>query len=338
MNTNVLIAHPMEPDTLERLRSTFPTCRFEVIPPIRKGDSITCDSPGECSVFVTDLPPANFAEMTQLRWIQLGSAGYQQLQGLPLEERGIAVSNASGVNDGPIAEWCLLMIYALERNLPAMFGLQQECAWQRPVRFQAEVRGKRVGIIGYGNIGREVARLTSAAGLEVWALNRSPIGPSGLRFQPAGGGDPEGTIPARAFTFAEIDTFLAGIDIVIMTAALNERTRGLIGERELRQLPPHTFVLNPARAGLIDESALERALGEGWIAGAAIDSHYREPLQPDDPVWRWPNTILTPHISGSSHSTHYHARLWELFALNLERHLAGKPLLNQVALADLTSA
>jgi len=122
---------------------------------------------------------------------------------------------------------------------------------------------------------------------------------------------------------------------LILTAALNPGSHDLLGARELRLLPPRAVLLNPARAHLVDETALLRALRAGWIAGAALDSHYREPLSTDDPFWELRNVVITPHISGSGGSPHYQSRLWELFALNLERYLAGQPLLNEVSWSDL---
>jgi phosphoglycerate dehydrogenase-like enzyme len=94
-------------------------------------------------------------------------------------------------------------------------------------------------------------------------------------------------------------------------------------------------VLNPARGPIIREQALLRALDEGWIAGAALDTHYAYPLPPEHPLWRYPNVILTPHISGSSLSQHYQDRLWEIFRLNLARYSKGEQLLNEVAPREL---
>jgi phosphoglycerate dehydrogenase-like enzyme len=126
------------------------------------------------------------------------------------------------------------------------------------------------------------------------------------------------------------------LDYLVLTAALNEQTRGLLGERELRLLPPTAVLLNPARALLVDEAALHRALREGWIAGAALDSHYREPLAASDPTWALPNVIITPHIAGSTATRYYAPRLWELIAANFARYRAGQPLLNEISWDDLS--
>ena len=119
---------------------------------------------------------------------------------------------------------------------------------------------------------------------------------------------------------------------------LTKATEGLIGERELQALPRTAYLLNPARGPIIKEQALLRALGEKWIAGAAIDTHYRYPMPPEHPLWRFPNVIFTPHISGSSLSPKFKQRLWEIFSLNLERFANGQPLLNELTPAQLAGA
>jgi phosphoglycerate dehydrogenase-like enzyme len=131
---------------------------------------------------------------------------------------------------------------------------------------------------------------------------------------------------------------LGGLDFLIVGLPLSKATEGLIGERELQALPPRAFVLNPARGPIIRQDALLRALREKWIAGAALDTHYHYPMPSDHPLWRFPNVIFTPHISGSSLSPKFNQRLWEIFSLNVERFLTGKPLLNELTPAQLSGA
>lgn len=310
--------------------------RFDItmIEPFGPGEALP-DELADTEVLMWDLAPANVAELPRLRWLQLGSAGYLQLAGHGLAGRGTAVTNASGVNDIPIAEWSMLMMMALERDLLQIMSDNAARRYQRPARYQSELRGRRVGIVGYGGIGREVARQSKALGLQVSAMNRSAIGPAPHRFTPAGTGDPDGVLPDRTFVMGDWASFLPELDYLVLTVALNTATGGLIGADELALLPPHAHLLNPARAQLVDEDALRQALSSGALAGAALDSHYREPMQPDDPTWALPRTILTPHISGSTASREYRPRLWELFADNLNRFAAGRPLLNVVPPGDL---
>jgi len=105
--------------------------------------------------------------------------------------------------------------------------------------------------------------------------------------------------------------------------------------RELRALPPTAYLLNPARGPIVREAALIRALKEKWIAGAALDTHYQYPLPPEHPLWRFPNVILTPHISGSGSNPQFLARLWDLFAQNVVRFGKGEPLLNVLTPSEL---
>lgn len=331
----VLIGLPVSADQLNELRARAPGYTFTEIDPITKGTALPAELARDCNVLIADFPPANLPEMQHLAWIQLGSAGYMQLVGHPLRQMGVRVTNASGVNDIPIAEWCLLMMLAFERDLPDMLSLQQNRMWDRKARFQSEIRGRRVGIIGYGNIGRQVARLCRGIDLEVWAMNRHPIGPTPDKFVPAGSGDPSGTLPHRCFAIDQMEDFLPHLDYLVISTALSPATHGLLGARELRMLPKHAVILNPARAHLIDEAALRQALESGEIAGLALDSHYREPMAPDDQTWDLPNVVLTPHISGSTASRRYLSRLWELVALNLDRFIADRSLLNLVPWADL---
>lgn len=329
---NVLVAQPVHEEWLARVRAAAPDAVVDCRDPIAPGERLPTAELRDRTVLFTDHPPANAEELTALRWLQLGSAGYQQLAGAPLPD-GVRVATASGVNDVPIAEWCVLMMLTLGRRLPDQLRDQAARRWHRDTAYQVELRGRRVGIFGYGSIGREVARLSRGLGLEVWALSRSGFGPRADRYEPSVDGD-RAAGPDRGFRPAELPEFLAGLDVLVITAPLTDETRGTFGAKELALLPPRAVLLNPARAHLVDEAALLDALRSGRLAGAALDSHYREPMPPDDPFWTAPNTVVTPHVSGSTGSPHFAARLWELFALNLGRFRSGAPLLNEIAEPD----
>jgi phosphoglycerate dehydrogenase-like enzyme len=335
---NVIVAVPVWPEGLQRVRELVAGGSVQLVDLTAESDAWHADlALGDATVLLCEVPPANTAEMSSLEWIQLASAGYEQLRGLPLRARGVRVTNASGANDVPIAEWCITMMVLFERDLPRVLENQRRRVWDRDARFQSELRGRRVGIIGYGNVGREVGRVCRCLGLELWAMDRLPIGPRPDRYAPTGTGDPDGVLPHRKFVTDQMAEFLPHLDYLILTIPLTLATRGLIGEQELRTLPSTAVLLNPARGPLVNEAALLAALREGWIAGAALDAHYRYPLPADHPLWRMPNVILTPHISGSSAGREFLPRVWDLFADNLTRYLAGRLLLNELSLADLDS-
>ena len=144
-------------------------------------------------------------------------------------------------------------------------------------------------------------------------------------------------MPDAVFTLDRKNEFLGQLDFLILAAPLSPATRGMVGESELKALPPKAFLLNPARGPLVQERALLRALEEGWIAGAALDTHFQYPMPPDHPLWRFPNVLLTPHISGSSLSPFFLPRVWDLFRQNTRRFLHGEPLLNELARDQLTA-
>ena len=290
----------------------------------------------DADVLFCTFPPENFAACERLRWIQIASTGYAQLFGLGLNERGIVATNGRGCFDVPIAEWNLAMMVNLARDLRGMIRNQGAALWDRSAKFQREVRGMTLGLWGYGGIGRETARLARALGMRVHVLTRRGAIPSreGV-YRVEGTGDPDGVHPHRVFGAGAEMEFLGGLDFLVVAVPLTAATEGLIGERELQALPRTACLLNPARGPIIQQQALLRALDEGWIAAAALDTHYAYPLPPEHPLWRYQNVILTPHISGSSLSQHFRDRLWDIFVANLQRYQQGQPLLNQLTARQL---
>ena len=282
------------------------------------------------------LPPKNVRDMVALELIQISSVGYSQLYGLDLVKKGVRACNAAGVFDVPIGEWNMAMMVNLGRNVRGMIRNQEAGVWERRPEFENEMRGRVVGLWGYGGIGRETARLCKAMGLTVHALTRSGVGPRRNVYCVPGVGDPEGFLPDRCFTIEHRAEFLAGLDFLVLAMPLTPATRGIIGEAELKCLPNRAFILNPARGPLIQEEALVRALEQGWIAGAALDTHYHYPMPADHPLWRFPNVIMTPHISGSTMGPNFKARMWDIFSQNVRRFLAGQPLLNELTPVQLS--
>ncbi|MEO6874635.1 MAG: D-2-hydroxyacid dehydrogenase [Opitutaceae bacterium] len=323
--------------------------RDQALAAVRTAGEVDCITPPEerarpldpvriqdANVLFCTFPPTNVSEMKSLQWIQIASTGFTQLLPLDLPGRGIRATNARGCFDVPIAEWNMAMMVNLVRDVRQMIRNQDAGVWDRSAVFQRELRGLTVGLWGYGGIGRETARLAKQMGLRVHVLTRTGrTGPRGEVYAVPGTGDPTGVLPDRVFGPREELAFLADLDFLIMGLPLTPATEGLIGERELRALPPRAFLLNPARGPLVQEKALLRALHEKWIAGAALDTHYQYPLPAEHPLWRMPNVILTPHISGSSLSPRFGERLWDIFAQNVTRFSRGGALLNELTPAQL---
>lgn len=325
----LLIDVPVEEAALEKIRAAGHAVDC-LNPPAETARTVDPARLKDAEVLFCSVPPQNHAELKSLRWVQIASAGYRQLVGLDLPARGIRATNALGCFDVPIAEWNIAMMVNLARNLRQMIRNQDTAVWDRSAGFQREIRGLTVGIWGYGGIGRETARLARQLGLKVHAMTRRGAGPRGLVYAVPGTGDSEGVLPDRVFTTGQEQEFLAGLDFLVLALPLTKATEGLLGERELQALPRTAFVLNPARGPIIRQEALLRALREGWIAGAALDTHYQYPLPAEHPLWAFPNVILTPHISGSSLSSRYKERIWDIFAENLARFAREEPLLNEL--------
>jgi len=231
-----------------------------------------------------------------------------------------------------IGEYVFASILAWTRHLPELFDLQRKQQWpsDRWTCCQpTELRGSTVGIVGYGSIGREVARLAKAFGMCVLALKRrsESAGEQGA-FEMAGLGDPAGVLPDALYGTEQLREMLAQCDFVVLAVPLTQETRGMIGEAELRAMKPTAYLVNIARGEVCDEAALIRALQDGWIAGAGLDVFAQEPLPETSPLWTLPNVILTPHISGFTPV--YEQRAVDIFCENLRRYIAGQPLLNLV--------
>jgi phosphoglycerate dehydrogenase-like enzyme len=268
--------------------------------------------------------------MTGLKLLQLSTVGYEHLRDLRLGDRPLCICNARGVFDTAIAEWNLAMMVNLTRDLRGMLRNQETSIWEQADRFQQEVRGRVVGLWGYGGIGRETARLAKAFGMTIHVLTRSGVGPRTNTYVQPGTGDAEGVLPDRVFVAGQERVFLSELDFLILALPHTQQSNGMVGEAELQGLRRTAFLLNPARGPIVQEQALLAALREGWIAGAALDTHHAYPLPPDHPLWRFPNVILTPHISGADKSLHFPARMGNLLVENVSRYLDGRPLLNVI--------
>lgn len=306
-----------------------------VLRDVKAGDPWPEDDADRVEAMFCTAPPPNFTTFKNLRWLQIESAGFSQLFPHRLGDRGVTVTNARGLFDCPIAEWNIAMMINLARDVRTLIRHQDARVWERSAQFTGEIRGRTVGIWGYGGIGRETARLAKTMGMAVHALTRSGKKSRADSTCIEGTGDPDGSLPDRYFTEAERMEFLGGLDFLILALPLTKKTDGLLGEAELRALPKGAFVLNPARGPLIQEAALLAVLRDGHLGGAALDTHYAYPLPPEHPLWAFPHVILTPHISGTSFSPNYSAGLLNIFRQNAARFVSGQLFLNVIPPEDL---
>ncbi len=261
----------------------------------------------------------------RLTWVHSASAGVERVLTSAGRERGLVVTNARGVFSDPIAEYVLMMILAVSRRLPQLLELQRERTWQ-PLE-GAELHDVTVGIVGLGSIGTAVARLASAFGCRVVATRRR----SGAGETPAEAvsGMDEATADIERVSGPEgLTELLAESDFIVLAAPLTPETEGMIDETALAAVKPGAWLINVARGRLVDERALLRALRDGPLGGAVLDTFREEPLLPGSPFYDLSNVIVTPHTSWSSGRVL--DRSVELFCDNLKRYAAGEPLRNVV--------
>lgn len=252
----------------------------------------------------------------KLRWLQLTSAGVDRLLDTKVvRSPAVEVTTASGIHAVPISEFVLGSMLAFAKGFPEALRAQAEGRWNPYL--PEELEGKTVGILGFGAIGSRVAALAHALGMEVLAIRRS----TGSRHKA------EGHV-SEFLPPAELPFLLGESDYIVVAVPLTSESRHMIAEAELRLMKPAAVIVNVARGPIIDESALIKALKEGWIAGAALDVFEQEPLPADSALWTLPNVLLTPHVSGGT--PRYMERAIDLFCDNLHRYLEGRSLRNAV--------
>lgn len=329
----VLITAPLEAGKQRQLQDLSPNPRVQVWRAQEMGavpDALWRETEVLYTSFATPLPAP--AQVPRLRWVQLYSAGPDHILTHPLFSTGVTFTTTSGIHAVAIAEYVFTMMLAWFHRFPRLLQWQQRGVWpERSERISLftgeELRGKTLGVIGYGSIGRELARLATAFGMRVLAMQRG-VDHRDPGFVLPGVGDPEGTLPAHYYTPDELHAMLEECDVVVIAAPLTAQTRGMFDDAAFQAMGANAFLVNIARGDICDEAALLRALQERRIAGAALDVFHQEPLPPGHPFWSLPNVFISPHSSGLS--SLYDERAATVFEENLRRYLAGEPLANVV--------
>ena len=248
----------------------------------------------------------------RLRWIHWAAAGVDAALFPELVTSDVVLTNSQGVFDRAMAESVLGLVIAFAKRLPETLALQSQRSWK--YRLTERLEGRRVLVVGVGSIGREIARLLRAAGLQVTGV--------GTR---AREDDPD---LGRIFPVSELADLLPQAHYVVVATPLTDATRGLFGAPEFRAMKPSARLINVGRGEVVEEAALVDALRTGEIAGAALDVFETEPLPADSPLWSMPQVIVSPHMSGDFEE--HPQALSDLFIENFRRYRAGEPLLNVV--------
>lgn len=278
----------------------------------------------ETDAICTLRPPDNLHEVApNLEWVALASAGADHVLRQPwthAPQTPRFITTASGVHAIPISEHVFSAMLLWARQWPEMLKLQARREWPNEAGKQAlagrELAGATLLVVGLGAIGRRIAQLGRAFGMRVIATHRQVA---------ATASDPDVDVLLTMDRLAEA---LAQADYVALAVPSTADTHHLIGAEQLAQMKQGALLINIARGEVVDEPALIAALKRGPIGGAALDVTEQEPLPSASPLWRMPNVIISPHVSGRT--PHYGERLTDLLIDNIARYRAGQPLRNMV--------
>jgi phosphoglycerate dehydrogenase-like enzyme len=278
----ILILHWLPDGELARWLKEFPQFEFVEGNQSDQGDQLLAEA-----TITYGLPVVNLLrEARRLRWIQLASAGVPANLCGPAQTQGIRVTNLAGLYGPTIAEHTLALMLVLGRNLHLVQKNQGEKRWDRSVAgTMRDLHGKTLAVVGLGNIGQNIARLSKALGMRVIGCRRRVAATPYVDM---------------VYGPGEIQTMLSQADFVAVAAPLVPTTDGLLGPAEFQSLPRGAIYINVSRGGIAQERALLDALQSGKLAAAGLDVFAVEPLSPDHPFWSMPNVLISPHYSGET--------------------------------------
>jgi phosphoglycerate dehydrogenase-like enzyme len=320
----ICVWHPFtewrpKPFMAEAIRKRWPEMRVLHLP---NYDGLPQELP-DTDIFVGySLRAEQLTAARKLKWIHSTAAGVAQLMYPELRDSGIVVTNPSGIFSVPMAEHTTGLLLALARNFPDSVRQQdlahwsQQELWDKPQHL-IELNGQVLLIVGFGSIGREVAKRARAFDMRVWGVTRSGTG--------------DLTHAEKILAAKDLHEALPDADFVLIAAPETAETRHLIGAPQIAQMKRGAKLINVGRGSLLDEAALIQALKSGALGGAALDVTRVEPLPVESPLWKTPNLMITPHTSGVSDRL-WHRQTAILMDL-LERWFDGRELFNLVDFA-----
>ncbi|EOM74816.1 D-glycerate dehydrogenase [Rhodococcus rhodnii] len=305
----VLVSAPLADDLLGRIEA-----EYDVVT-LPSSTVLTAETVGEHADIVGWLTTVKqpvtasvLAELPSLKTVSNYAVGYDNIEVPAATERGVQICNTPGVLDDAVAALTVGAVLNAVRGLSRAERFVRAGQWVagNPFPLTTDVHGKTVGILGLGRIGKKVAPVLHALGMDVTYHNRTPI---------------DGEVPGDA-RYVSRDDLFAQSDVVIVLVPLDASTAGSIGAAEFAAMKESAFFVNPARGTLIDEPALVDALRSGAIAGAALDVMTTEPLPAEDPLMTLENVVLLPHIGSATVETR--CAMADLAVQNLLDTLAGE--------------
>ncbi len=260
-----------------------------------------------------DMVRSAFLASPNLRWVHSRAAGLDSMLFPELVQSPIPLTNGTGVFSQSLGEFALAVILYFAKDIRRLIRNQEACRWEQ---FDVEeLPGQTVGIVAYGDIGRAVASRVHAMGMRVLALKRhAPSAP-----------DP---FIERFYGPHELNAMLGECDFVVVAAPLTAETRHMISDDAIAAMKPNAVVINIGRGPVVDQAALVRALTAGIIKGAGLDVFEREPIPADDPIFKLPNILISPH--SADHTKDWLNQAMRFFLEQYRRFSIGQPLQNIV--------
>ncbi len=313
--TTVLILHDHSDLYLDQFKARFPQLKF-VVCAVAEQVQATLDK-HQPQVVLSNKTSALrgdahriAAHYPSVKWLQVCGAGFEHI--LPMERDDVVITNATGVLSDFMAECVLGTLLMLNFGAHRFLDQQRRHEWKK--HLWTGLKGKTALIIGLGEIGRRVASHYRYMGMQVLGLRRQA-----------------GTVDEvdEIITPENLPSALARADVLSVHVPLIDSTRNLINREAFGHMKPGIIIVNTARGGVMDESALLDALASDHVAAAHLDVFATEPLPADDPLWDAPNLLITPHVADSV--TDWETRFAMFFADNLDLWLEGKPLMKVVS-------
>lgn len=248
-----------------------------------------------------------------LQWVHSNAAGVDDLFNTGVIPPDVTFTSAVGNGAIPLAEHALMLMLMLNRDAPRWLRAQQEQRWDRFVH--GELAGATLGIIGYGNVGQDLARKAEACHMNVQAIRRHQSDNSSSRIKMHHGS-------------TGLSELLRSSDYVVVTSPLTPDTENLLDRDQIMEMKPGAALIVVSRGGIVNELAMIEALESGHLSGAGIDAHAEEPLGQESPLWNMPNVIVTPHNGATTSQTEL--RREDILIDNASRWMKGLPLRNVV--------
>ena len=325
----ILITFPLSEELINKLKGVSPRLDITVLP-AKSYQEIDEEVWKKTEILITErvIPPIEKAPA--LQWIQFNYAGIDfALDEEIVQKNGLQVTTLSGAAAPQVAEFVLTMMLTMSHKIPSILKFQMNHEWppDRFARFTPkELRSSTIGLVGYGSISREIARILTPFDVKILTCKKNVMQTEDTGYLIDGLGDPNGDLFTRLYPYQAIKSMIKECDFIVVTVPRTKETYHLIAEEELAVLKTTAFIVDVSRGGIIKNSALKTALQEKKLSGAALDVFEQEPLPKDHPMWDTPNLIISPHIAGVSR--HYDERSVDLIIENLNRYLNSTNLLN----------